>query len=237
MQQKNAKSTAQSPPSKIVGAKQFNQIDYSLFKTNDIEKPRSIRPPKLKIDNLNLFDAQNLQIPRKHTQTVVNHTTGRFSSLFNSSASASSHVSGLNSPTMTQLSYATSVQNYETKAIFEERLYQLQNALRMMQNQPHEGQCKEFENIIRQVKQIKSTQESNDEPDIIAQKMQADLKSLKIWVRVILEAPLAHLINEPVYGFELVKIILEKLWQDCIESNQRIVDHQSFLLKRQQALM
>jgi hypothetical protein len=49
--------------------------------------------------------------------------------------------------------------------------------------------------------------------------MQADLKSLKIWVRVILEAPLAALIDEPVYGFELVKIVLEKLWQDCIESN------------------
>jgi hypothetical protein len=49
--------------------------------------------------------------------------------------------------------------------------------------------------------------------------MTADLKSLKIWVRVILEAPLSQLIDEPTYGFELVKIILEKLWQDCIESN------------------
>jgi hypothetical protein len=58
------------------------------------------------------------------TQSVVNQTTGRFSSLFNSS-SASSHVSGLNSPTMTQLSYATSIQNFESKAILEERLYQL----------------------------------------------------------------------------------------------------------------
>jgi hypothetical protein len=67
--------------------------------------------------------------------------------------------------------------------------------------------------------------------------MQADLKSLKIWVRVILEAPLSQLINEPKYGFELVKIILEKLWQDCIESNQRILDHSSFIQKRQQALI
>jgi hypothetical protein len=68
---------------------------------------------------------------------------------------------------------------------------------------------------------------------MIAQKMGADLKSLKIWVRVILEAPLSQLIDEPTYGFELVKIILEKLWQDCIESNQRIVDRQMFILKRQ----
>jgi hypothetical protein len=63
------------------------------------------------------------------------------------------------------------------------------------------------------------------DPDILAQKMDADLKSLKIWVRVVLEAPLASLIDEPTYGFELVKIILEKLWQDCIESNIRILDH------------
>ena len=50
------------------------------------------------------------------------------------------------------------------------------------------------------------------DPEVLAAKMEADLKSLKIWVRVVLEAPLAALINEPIYGFELVKIILEKLW-------------------------
>ena len=100
MHSKN-KVSATSPPSKPPGSKQFNQIDYSLFKPNDFEKPRNFRPPKLKIDNLNLFDNQNGGDLRKpHTQTVVNQTTGRFSSLFNSS-SASSHVSGLNSPTMT----------------------------------------------------------------------------------------------------------------------------------------
>lgn len=48
---------------------------------------------------------------------------------------------------MTQLSYATSMQNFESKAIFEERLYQLQNALKLMENSPTE--CKEFENIVR----------------------------------------------------------------------------------------
>jgi hypothetical protein len=54
-QSKNAKSNAQTPPSKLIpGTKHFNQIDYGLFKTNDFEKPRSFRPPKLKIDNLNL---------------------------------------------------------------------------------------------------------------------------------------------------------------------------------------
>ena len=125
---------------------------------------------------------------------------------------------------MTQLSYATSVQNFESKAIFEERLYQLQNALRMMRNGPHEGQCKEFENIVKQVKQIKSPWDHSDDPEVVGHRMEADLKSLKIWVRVILEAPLAALIDEPVYGFELVKVILEKLWQDCIESYSRILE-------------
>ena len=57
---KNSKSTAQSPPSKLApGTKQFAQIDYSLFKTNDFEKPRNFRPPKLKVDTMNLFDNQN----------------------------------------------------------------------------------------------------------------------------------------------------------------------------------
>jgi hypothetical protein len=56
MQSKNATS----PPSKTsLGSKQFNQIDYSLFKANDFEKPRNCRPPKLKMDNLNLFDNQS----------------------------------------------------------------------------------------------------------------------------------------------------------------------------------
>ena len=51
------------------------------------------------------------------------------------SQSASSHVSGMNSPTMTQLSYATSMMNQDSKVIYEERLYQMKNALSRLSGQ------------------------------------------------------------------------------------------------------
>jgi hypothetical protein len=53
-----------------------------------------------------------------------------------------------------------------------------------------------------------------------------ELKSLKIWTRVILSAPLSDLVSgDDPYLFELVKTIIEKLWQDCIVSNQRIKEN------------
>ena len=96
---------------------------------------------------------------------------------------------------MTQLSYATSVQNHESKAIFEERLYQLQNALRIMntgksQEQPNHQVCNEFENILKQVKAIKCNTPAaiadNCENQSVMSQSNQELKSLKIWARVII---------------------------------------------------
>jgi hypothetical protein len=40
----------------------------------------------------------------------------------------------------------------------------------------------------------------------------ADSKSLKIWTRVVVDAPLCELILDHQNGFDLVKVLLEKLW-------------------------
>ena len=40
----------------------------------------------------------------------------------------------------------------------------------------------------------------------------ADSKSLKIWARVIVAAPLCELILDHQNGYDLVKVLLEKLW-------------------------
>jgi len=39
-----------------------------------------------------------------------------------------------------------------------------------------------------------------------------DSKSLKIWSKAVIAAPLSNLIREHPSGFDLVKILLEKLW-------------------------
>jgi hypothetical protein len=49
----------------------------------------------------------------------------------------------------------------------------------------------------------------------------ADSKSLKIWTRVVVDAPLCELILDHQNGFDLVKVLLEKLWQDCTISYYR----------------
>lgn len=48
------------------------------------------------------------------------------------SASHSHSQSGVDSPTGSQLSYASSIMNNDTRAIFNERLYQLQSALKKL---------------------------------------------------------------------------------------------------------
>jgi hypothetical protein len=40
----------------------------------------------------------------------------------------------------------------------------------------------------------------------------AESKSLKIWVRVIVAAPLSELIHNHQNGFDLVKVVIEKIW-------------------------
>ena len=95
-------------------------------------KPRNLS--KLKKENLNLFDSE---FQAKNTNNgFVNAPM----------SVASSSCSGQKSPTMTALSTVTSLMNQECKAILEERLYQLQQALtRMKQGLGN----KEFEHIVK----------------------------------------------------------------------------------------
>lgn len=61
-----------------------------------------------------------------------------------------------------------------------------------------------------------------------------DSRSLKIWVKVVMECPVQELVANYECGFELVKVVLEKLWQDCITSYSRNLRHQITLKKLQQ---
>ena len=80
----------------------------------------------------------------------------------------------------------------QQKAIYEQRLYQLQNSMKRMK-EPKENDIvdgvnkafKEFENIINQVNKMNSVENG---PSL------ADSKSLKIWTRVIVDAPICELI-------------------------------------------
>ena len=84
------------------------------FKTPSNQfKPRNLQ--KLKKEHLNFFDSE-FQAKSQNVNAPV-------------SVASSSRASGLNSPTMTALSTVTSIMNQECKAIFDERLYQLQQAV------------------------------------------------------------------------------------------------------------
>lgn len=90
-----------------------------------------------------------------------------------------------------------SVTTQECRAILEERQYQLQQAIERMKKQETTNP---FENIIKQIKQTNTIE---------------DKQSLKIWVKAIIQAPLSDLrIQESIQnpGFELVKVVLERLW-------------------------
>ena len=47
-------------------------------------------------------------------------------------------------------------------------------------------------------------------------------RSLRIWVRAAIAAPISLLLHNFPNGFELVKILLEKLWQDCLVSHHKV---------------
>ena len=63
--------------------------------------------------------------------------------------------------------------------------------------------------------------------------------SFKIWVKVIMQAPASMLVTDPSIpmGSELVKLVVEKLWQDCIVSYGRIQENQKLLRAHQQKLI
>lgn len=69
--------------------------------------------------------------------------------------------------------------------------------------------CKEFQNILKIVKSLNSLEEP---------------ASLKVWVKVITHAPLETLVRDPkiVQGPELVKSLIQQLWQDSSVSHSRI---------------
>jgi len=114
------------------------------------------------------------------------------------------------------------VLNAESKTIYEERLYQLRNAMQKMKRQDFQTNicsddqvpttsCKEYENIIKHVRLINQDKHSLE-----------DSRSLKIWTKVVFGAPLTDLVMNCENGFDLVKILLEKLWQDATTSQVRI---------------
>ena len=48
-----------------------------------------------------------------------------------------------------------------------------------------------------------------------------DSKSLWLWVKVVMAAPLGNLILDHECGYNLVKALLERLWHDCRNSLKR----------------
>lgn len=48
-----------------------------------------------------------------------------------------------------------------------------------------------------------------------------DSKSLWLWVKVVMAAPLGNLILDHECGYNLVKALLERLWHDCRSSLKR----------------
>lgn len=59
--------------------------------------------------------------------------------------------------------------------------------------------------------------------------------SLKIWVKVIMQAPISMLASDPSLpaGLDLVKLVMDKLWSDCITSHGRIRENQRLLRAHQ----
>lgn len=90
-------------------------MTISPQKNGGFRLPKGRNPNKLLKANLFLLDSQQDQKDG--------------ASFHRSLTSTSSRLSGMNSPTMTQLSYATSMMNQDSKVIYEERLYQMKNAL------------------------------------------------------------------------------------------------------------
>lgn len=93
--------------------------------------------------------------------------------------------------------------------------------------------CKEFENIITQVKMLNS-QSANGATSQMMMPNAEDSKSLWLWVKVVMAAPLGNLLLDHECGFNLVKALLEKLWHDCRNSLKR--RQENWLLRKKAQL-
>lgn len=86
-------------------------------------------------------------------------------------------------------------------------------------------QCKPFENIMQQVKVLNPLDHQT---------------SLKIWFKVVMNAPVHELVTNShiaAEGFDLVKLMIEKLWQACIISSSRYQEHKKLARRQHQMQM
>jgi hypothetical protein len=132
---------------------------------------------------------------KRYAGTVINDRSAGVSApiSIHSGMRSGFDYSGVRSPTMSHISMTSSTMNQESKAIYQERLYQLQNAMqRLIEAQSPNGDsqgygsCKEFENIVNQIKNISFSAESLST---------MNSRSLKIWAKVVLDAPLIDLLT------------------------------------------
>ena len=57
-----------------------------------------------------------------------------------------------------------------------------------------------------------------------------DPSSLKLWVKVLHQAPISELMKT-TQGYEIVKLMMSKLWTDSTTSYTRIQERQKLFLK------
>lgn len=72
--------------------------------------------------------------------------------------------------------------------------------------------CKEFDNLVTMIKMLNITQST-------AMPSAEDGKSLRLWCKVLLATPLHSILEAD--GYELVKTLIDKLWQDSRSSLMR----------------